>query len=86
MPTYTFKDLSTGEIKEIYLKISEYDKFVPKNQNLERIFLDAPKLADPYALGRIKPPSDFQKHIVGRIKTNNRGSSGSKRWEVPREF
>ena len=86
MPTYTFKEKDTGEIKEVYVKISEYDNFVSQNLNLERVFLEAPRLCDPYSLGRLKPPADFQKHIVGSIKARNPGALGSKKWDTPREI
>jgi hypothetical protein len=86
MPTYTFKHKETGEIKEFVLRMSEYDTFKEQNIDLERVFLEAATVSDPYALGRLKPPHDFQKYVLGGIQRRNPFSSKSKRWEVPKEF
>lgn len=86
MPTYTFKHKETGEVKEVILKISERDSFEAQNPDYERVFLDPSNVGDPYALGYQKPPSDFQKYIVGGVQQRNPYSTKSKRWEVPREF
>lgn len=86
MPTYTFKNKTTGEIKEVILRMSELDNFKEQNQELERVFLEASTVSDPYALGRIKPPHDFQKYVIGGIQRRNRGANKSKKWEIPREF
>lgn len=86
MPTYTFKDKNTGEIKEVILRMSELDSFKENNLNLERIFLEASTVSDPYALGRLKPPHDFQKYVIGGIQKRNPFSNKSKKWDIPREF
>ena len=86
MPTYTFKHKQTGEIKEVVLRMSERDSFEAQNPDYERVFLEPSTLADPASLGIQKPPSDFQKYIVGGIQKRNPGASKSKRWEIPREY
>lgn len=86
MPTYTFKNKKTGEVKEVVLSMKERDSFEAQNPDYERVFLEASHLADPASLGRLKPPSDFQKHIIGGIQSRNPGASKSKRWEIPKEY
>ena len=34
MPTYEFKDKETGELQELFMKISEKEKFLKDNPNL----------------------------------------------------
>lgn len=86
MPTYTFKNKNTGEVIEHIMKMSEYDDYVSKNPDYERVFLDTPNVSDPWALGRLKPPHDFQKYIVGGVQQRNPYSSKSKRFDIPKEY
>jgi len=51
MPTYTFLDNSTGEYFEKVLRMSELDKFLEENPNIESAILEAPMLGDPVRLG-----------------------------------
>ena len=36
MPTYEFKDKETGEIEELFMKLSEKDQFLKDNPNLKQ--------------------------------------------------
>lgn len=51
MPTYTFKNLNTGELEEKVMKISELDDFKKANPHLERALVDTPSIGDPVRLG-----------------------------------
>lgn len=51
MPTYTFKNIETGEFEEHLMKISELDDFKTNNPHLERALVDAPSFGDPVRLG-----------------------------------
>lgn len=46
MPQYEFKNKETGEVKELSLRISEYDQWVTDNPNWERYYTPSsvPKL------------------------------------------
>lgn len=44
MPTYDFKNKKTGEYEEHHMKISELDKFMEDNPDLEKVILSAPKV------------------------------------------
>ena len=86
MPTYTFKHKETGEVQEVVLRMSELDSYKANNPQYERVFLEASNVGDPYVLGYQKPPSDFQKYIVGGIQSRNPRAPKSKRWEGPKEY
>ena len=43
MPTYDFKDKETGEIQELFMKISEKEQFLKDNPNLEQV-ISAPNM------------------------------------------
>ena len=43
MPTYEYKNVNTGEISEIFLKLADKDQFQQDNPNLEQI-IGAPNM------------------------------------------
>lgn len=45
-----------------------------------------PSFADPYAIGIQKPPADFQKYVLGRIKDKHPNSQIERRRSIPREI
>lgn len=77
MPLYEFKNVETGEIIEIQLKISEYDEYVKNNPTMERYHSSAPPIGDPVRLGLRKPHDAFRdklkdikkKHYKSNINT-----------------
>lgn len=60
MPTYTFKNLGSGEFEEHVMKMSELDAFKESNPQLERALVDSPSFGDPVRMGRIKPDNGFR--------------------------
>ena len=87
MPTYSLRNTETGEIFEKHMKISEYEQFVIENPTIVRYFDSAPIIGDPVRMGIKKPPSDFQKGIIGRMKDSIPGNTLSDRkFTIPREF
>ena len=83
MPNYTFEDSETGEVETITLKMSELDDYKRDNPTKKQILSNPIPIGDPIKLGFTKPPSDFQKHVLGNIKRNNFGSNiGNGRWSV----
>lgn len=83
MPTYTFKNLNTGEVEEHTLKLSEYDKFKEDNKHLERyfapedlpVFSDAARMSVP---GTKSYDSAFEKGVIQRIKDTVPGNTLAK--------
>lgn len=87
MPTYIFRDKTTEEISEIFMSVKDLDEFIADHPNLQQV-PTAPAIVDPINIGVTKPPSDFQKHILGRIKAAVPESTAiaSKRWDIPKEI
>ena len=80
MPIYNVKDKNTGEITEMFMSISEWEKFKVENPDKEPHFTSL-HVADSISLGIRKPPSDFQEGVIGRIKKNNPGHNIQSRWD-----
>lgn len=87
MPVYTFKNLNTGEEHDETFSWEEMEKYLKKNKKtMQRVFKPI-ALGDAVGLGIRKPPEDFQKHVLGRIKEKTKGPAiASKRWNIPREW
>jgi len=86
MPTYTLRNIETGEIFEHVMKMSEYDDYMKSNHTTERYHEEAAAIVDPATLGLQKPPSDFQKYVIGNIQRRNPGRAQSKKFNVPNEW
>jgi hypothetical protein len=76
MPTYTFRDLKTGEETTSYMSIAELDKFLRKNKHLEQV-IGAPAIGDTVRLGMRKPDNSFRDHLKEMKKKHSRGFSKS---------
>jgi hypothetical protein len=74
MPTYTFKNVNTGELEEHIFRISQYDEFKENNPHLERYHDGVPGMSDPVRLGLQKPSEGFRE-VLRKVK---KGSPGSK--------
>jgi hypothetical protein len=72
MPTYAFKDTTTGEMFEKVMKIAEREQYLQENPNLQQM-VTAPVLIDPVRLGVRKVDSGF-KEVLQKIHT----TAGSK--------
>ena len=74
MPTYKFYNTETKEEFEIFLRISELDKYKLDNPHLEKRVAGAPGLSDPARLGFVKPSTGFRE-LLKNIKSKHRGSN-----------
>ena len=46
-----------------------------------------PAIGDPVRLGILKPPADFQKNVIGRMKESIPGNTlGKSKFSIPREL
>lgn len=84
MPIYDFKHKETGEVIEATMKWSDRDKWLEDHPEYEYT-ISAPMIGDPVRLGITKPPSDFQKYIIGGIRDKMSGSDISSRFGIPKE-
>ena len=65
---------------------SDKEKFLEENTNIEQI-LTSITIGDPVRLGVTKPPSDFQKYVLGKVKAKNPlGDVERKFGTIPREW
>ncbi len=84
MPTYHFRNNVTGEEFEDFMSISAKEKYLEENTDIEQM-LTSLNLVDPVGIGVTRPPSDFSKYVLGRIKETAPGPALEKRWSIQRE-
>ena len=83
---YSFEDKETGEEFVYDLTYEQLQEFLVDFPNLVQTFRI--NIADPVGMGITKPPSDFQKYVLGRIKETAPGAKKDvieKRWHIPKE-
>jgi hypothetical protein len=85
MPTYDFRNEETGEVFEMQMSISEMEKYLKKNKHIKQA-VSRVALGDSVHLGITKPPSDFQKNVIGRIKESVPGNKINSKFGIPREW
>lgn len=87
MPNYSFKNKDSGECFDIDMKISERDQYIKDHPELEQV-LKPLRTVDPYSAGVTKPPSDFTKYVLGKVKEKTPGATevGTRRFSIPREW
>jgi hypothetical protein len=83
---YSFEDTETGEEFEVSMTYDQLKEFLVDFPSLNQTF--RMNLGDPVGLGITKPPSDFSKYVLGRIKEATPGAQKDvieKRWHIPKE-
>jgi len=87
MPNYSFKNKKTGREFEKSMSNAEREEFLKNNPDVEQTILRV-NIADSVVIGVTKPPSDFQKYVLGKIKAKSPGASAiaNKRWNIPKEI
>jgi hypothetical protein len=75
MPTYTFRNKETQETQEIFMRISDLEKYKQDHPELEKI-VDAPlnSLIDPVRIGALQPPQGF-KEVLRNIHKRTANSN-----------
>jgi hypothetical protein len=86
MPRYTFENNETGEQQELTLSYDDMMEYLKEHKEVHQIF--RMNVVDPVGIGVSKPPQDFQKYVLGKVKAANPQSDAvaSKRWNIPREI
>lgn len=83
---YSFIDTETEEEFEVEMSYDQLKAFLEANPKLNQTF--RMNIVDPVGAGISKPPSDFQKYILGKVKEKAPGANKAaleKRWHIPRE-
>lgn len=85
MPSYTYRNTETGEVFDLSMSISEMEKYEQDNPQHERVY-DRLNIVDPTGIGITRPPSDFSKYVLGKVKAANpKTEIGNGRWGVKKE-
>lgn len=85
MPTYDFINEQTGETFEMQMSIAEMEKYLKKNKHIKQA-VSSIALGDSVRLGITKPPADFQKGVIGRMKEKVHGNKINSKFGIPREW
>ena len=87
MPNYTYKNKVTGEQITVNMTMAEHDTYLDDKPDWEQMILVA-NFVNPVSIGVTKPPADFQKYVLGRVKAAvpHADAVASKRWDIPKEI
>lgn len=80
MPTYSFRDKTTGEIFDKILRISEREQFLTDNPNLEQVLTQAPQI-NANTIGGNQHRKAF-KEVLNKIHSKTAGSVMNKTTEL----
>jgi len=85
MPVYTFEDKDTQEQFEITMLYDDLEPFLKDNQQLNQVF--KMNIVDPVGIGVSKPPVDFQKYVLNKVKHVPGAQTDviEKRWQIAKE-
>lgn len=83
---YSFEDTETGEEFELEMSYDQLKDFLQAHPNLNQTF--RMNIVDPMGIGVTKPPSDFQKYVLGKVATVPGANKATieKRWHIPKEI
>lgn len=73
MPTYDFRDKTTGEVFSKIMKIAEKEQYLIDNPHIEQTHTVAPSMGDPVRLGVRKVDGGF-KEVLQKIHGRAPGS------------
>jgi hypothetical protein len=87
MPNYTFRHRKNGKLKILEMKMAEREDWIKNTPDWEQT-IENITVVDPVGIGVTKPPSDFQKYILGPIKEKmgNNNIVGERRWDIQKEI
>jgi hypothetical protein len=83
---YTFEDTQTNEQFELSMSYDELMLFLEENKQVHQVFKMT--LVDPVGIGVTRPPSDFQKYVLGKVKQMPGANKDviEKRWQITKEI
>lgn len=70
------------------MTISEMEKFEEANKDTHERLYNSVTVVDPVGAGITKPPADFQKYVLGKVKAGSPGAEAiaNRRWGIPKEI
>jgi hypothetical protein len=84
-PTYDFVNEVTGETFEMQMSIADMEKYLEENKHIKQA-VTRMTLGDSVRMGITKPPADFQKGVIGRMKEKIHGNKINSKFGIPREW
>lgn len=85
MPIYSFEDIEDGSEFELEMSYDQLNEFLASNPKVSQTF--RMNIGDSVRMGVTKPPSDFQKYVLGRVKeAHPLGKSIERRHTIPKEI
>ena len=86
MPVYSFEDTETSEEFELTMSYEELKQFLEDNPKVNQTF--RMNIVDPVGIGVTKPPADFQKYVLNKVKSVPGANKGEieKRWHIRKEI
>jgi hypothetical protein len=76
-PSYTFKDLNSGEEVTTIMSMNEREEFVANNPHMQQVIHSAPAIGDSIRLGLKKPDNGFRDRLKEIKKAHSRGFTKS---------
>lgn len=85
MPVYSFENSKTGEEFSLTLSYDDLQQYLSDHPEVNQTF--RMNLVDPVGIGVSKPPSDFSKYVLGKVKSVPGANKDAieKRWSIPKE-
>ena len=81
---YSFIDTEDESEFELEMTYDQLKAFLEANPRFNQTF--RMNLGDPIRMGVTKPPSDFQKYVLGKVKeTHPLGNAVERRYTIPKE-
>ncbi len=77
MPTYSFKNLNTGEEWTTIMSMSEREEYLKANPEIQQQLIAAPALGDSIRLGLKKPDNAFRDRLKEIKKAHSKGITKS---------
>ena len=83
---YSFIDTVTEEEFEVEMTYEQLKAFLEFNPRFNQTF--RMNIVDPVGIGVTKPPSDFQKYVLGKVAAapGAQASAVDRRWSRKREW
>lgn len=70
MPTYNFRDIETGEVTEVMMRMSELDEYKKNNPHLQQFLTGAPALSTSGGSTGLKIDNGFN-DVLKKIKAGS---------------
>lgn len=72
-----FRNINTGEEQELFMSITERDKYLEDNPDITQLVHGAPSIGDAIRLGLRKPDNGFRDRLREIKKHHSRGITKS---------